>query len=68
VIETRKEPQDKRATRVFLTQSGIDLISGMFEQHAGQIREFISPLESSEQEALTALLRKLEKAHTLSKD
>jgi len=62
LVTTAKDPNDKRATRVTLTQNGVDLISGMFEHHANQITEFISPLDSAEQEQLTLLLRKLEKA------
>lgn len=63
LVETEQEPKDKRVTLVSLTPKGVDLISGMFEEHAKQITEFISPLDKTEQETLTLLLRKLEKAH-----
>lgn len=62
LAEAKRDPRDKRATIVSLTQSGVDLISGMFETHAEQITRFISPLSAEEQDSLTALLRKLEKA------
>ena len=62
LAETKRDPKDKRATIVSLTQSGVDLISGMFETHTEQITRFISPLSAEEQDSLTMLLRKLEKA------
>ena len=62
LVTTKKDPRDKRATRVALTQKGVDLIGGMFEHHANQITGYLSPLDAQEQEQLTILLRKLEKA------
>lgn len=66
LVTTRRDPRDRRATRVTLTQNGVDLIDGMFEEHARQITGCLAPLEAQEQELLTRLLRKLEKAQERS--
>ena len=62
LVTAKKDPRDKRATRVALTRQGVDLIGGMFEHHARQITGCLAPLDAREQEQLTLLLRKLEKA------
>ena len=53
------DPNDRRGTLVTLTEKGFDLIEQAVAAHVENERRILSVLTSTEQEALTQLLRKL---------
>ena len=63
-VRREPDPDDRRATRVHLTDQGRHFIDEVFPLHAARIRETLGALSPSEQEELARLCRKLGLANT----
>lgn len=61
-IETIVDPDDKRSTKLSITQKGIDIIENIFPEHAKNLHDNLSVLNDGELDTLFMLLRKLHKA------
>ena len=59
LIERRPDPDDRRGTRVALTEKGLALIDGMIGAHVENKERLASGLSAEEQAQLSALLAKL---------
>lgn len=59
LVERRACPEDRRARYAALTPAGEAVIGEIFPPHAARIEELMSVLTPDEQEAATALLRRL---------
>ncbi|HWE00858.1 MAG TPA: MarR family winged helix-turn-helix transcriptional regulator [Tepidisphaeraceae bacterium] len=60
LIERRPDPEDRRANRLFVTETGGTMIAEIFEKHQVLVREMFRPLNSNQRKTLGALLRELE--------
>lgn len=61
-ILSLKDPLDKRASILSITQKGEDIIETMFDGHANNLKEHFDVLNDAELDTLFSLLRKLHKA------
>ncbi len=59
LIERRSDSDDRRAQRVFLTESGRVAADGVKDRHENHTEEFLAPLSEEECETLSALIEKL---------
>lgn len=62
LVERRPEPQDKRVTRLLLTQAGRDSFAEQSAAHAAWVAEIFSGLPPHEREALHRLLGRTKSA------
>jgi DNA-binding MarR family transcriptional regulator len=62
LVERRRDPHDRRQTRVHLTPRGSRLARRAMERHHRLADELVSPLNQKDQEALRRLLRQLREA------
>lgn len=54
-----KDPEDQRAFRIMLTESGSQLIEALFPKHVATLEETFSHLSTEEKQTLIQLLKKL---------
>ncbi len=59
LVKRHREKADRRAYQIHLTPKGKKLIAEIFPQHAEEIRKQFSSLESTEQQQLAQLCRRL---------
>ena len=62
LVQRRLCDSDRRARFAELTPDGVELIAGIFPNHAVVIKDAVSGLDPHEQEALIQLLKKLGKS------
>jgi DNA-binding MarR family transcriptional regulator len=59
LVERRRDPRDRRLSRVFLTPKGGRLITQVLPVHADHVGELLAPLDAGERRELRRLLGKL---------
>ncbi|MFM9921218.1 MarR family winged helix-turn-helix transcriptional regulator [Lacisediminihabitans sp. H27-G8] len=59
LVERRAEDGDERSKRVYVTSAGAELISGFEEAMSAANESILAPLDTSERDALHALLSKI---------
>ncbi len=60
LIERQSDPADRRANRLYLTDSGTKMITEIFAKHRVLVKDMLSPLGSKQRETLRLLLKELE--------
>ena len=65
LITEKVDPDDKRASRLHLTQKGRNILKKSFEMLTGNFTDFLGDLTIRERDQLAALLTKLNKYHAL---
>jgi DNA-binding MarR family transcriptional regulator len=60
LIERRPDASDKRLNRLYLTGSGKELVSELFQEHLTLVRDMMRPLTTAQQRQLRNLLRMLD--------
>lgn len=59
LIERVPDPDDRRVTRIMLTESGAELIDAILPRHLDNYTELLAPLEGEDGRVLAELLNKL---------
>ncbi|MCC8090589.1 MAG: MarR family transcriptional regulator, partial [Oscillospiraceae bacterium] len=67
-LERRVDPDDKRATRVYLTEKGRARAYEVTDEHQAKFKKLFQPLTDAEKEQLLALLTKLTDAAEADKE
>jgi DNA-binding MarR family transcriptional regulator len=68
VVERRPDPDDRRLSRVWLTERGRDLVQSLLPAHAQHVTELLSALDATERRDLRRLLGRLRDALLARKD
>jgi len=58
-VKRKKDPQDRRAVLIHLTEKGDEFISDFFPKHLDKIKKEFSVLTESEKKELAAMCKKL---------
>jgi DNA-binding MarR family transcriptional regulator len=59
VVERRADPRDRRLSRIYLTEKGRELITGLLPKHAEHIESLLEGLDENDTRALRHILGKL---------
>ncbi|WP_432664694.1 MarR family transcriptional regulator [Wukongibacter baidiensis] len=59
LIKRYRDPKDRRATLISITESGKELMDVIFPKHVDDLREIFGVLSNEEKEILFVLLKKL---------